>query len=108
MTKVKGNPGLVLIADQHLNKLKCIIEDMDEKRGRSFLLWMEQQNRYLEWEIGFDPTRLKRYRRGDVVHIHFGFNIGSEHGGPHWGVILDDNKKSNPTAVVMREYNDYK
>jgi mRNA-degrading endonuclease toxin of MazEF toxin-antitoxin module len=101
MSKVKDNSGLMLIAEQRLSDLKTIIGNMDEKRGRSFLLWLEQQNKYLQWEVGFDPLRLKRYKRGEVVHIHFGFNTGSEHGGPHWGVILDDNKKSSPTAVVM-------
>jgi mRNA interferase MazF len=99
--KIKDNTGLMLVAEQHIHNLKMIIGEMEEKRGKSFLLWLEQQNRYLQWEVGFEPTRLKRYKRGDVIHIQFGFNTGSEHGGPHWGVILDDNKKSSPTAVVL-------
>ncbi|MDU0331203.1 type II toxin-antitoxin system PemK/MazF family toxin [Paenibacillus sp. 3LSP] len=101
MRKVKDNENLMKIMEMNLKRLQNTIEEMEEKRGSIFIRWLDQQNKYLEWEFDFDPKRLKRYKRGEVVHIHFGFNAGSEHGGPHWAVVLDDNKRSSPTAVVL-------
>jgi len=101
MPKVKDNSGLMLMAEQHLIDLKKVIENMDEHRGRTFIRWLAKQNEYLEWEVGFKPKKLKNYKRGEIVHINFGFNVGSEHGGPHWGAILDDNKWSSPTVLVI-------
>lgn len=101
MVKIKDNPSLKRIMENKLKDLQSTIEEMDEKRGSLFIRWLDQQNRYLQRELTFDPSRLKRYKRGEVVHIHLGFNTGSEHGGPHWAVVLDDNRRSSPTAVVL-------
>lgn len=89
------------ILTQRLDTLKATISNMAIKRGMIFSKWLGTQNYYLQNELSFSPLRLKSYKRGEVVHIEFGFNTGSEHGGPHWGVILDQNSKSNSTALVM-------
>ncbi|MBD7971280.1 hypothetical protein [Paenibacillus gallinarum] len=101
MTKIKDNPTPKGIMENKLKDLQTTIEEMDEKRGSLFIRWLDQRNRYLQRELTFDPAKLKRYRRGEVVHIHLGFNTGSEHGGPHWAVVLDDNRRSSPTAVIL-------
>lgn len=101
MSKIKDNPPLKGIMLSKLKDLQSTIEEMDEKRGSLFIRWLDQQNKYLQRELTFDPSRLKRYKRGEVVLIHLGFNTGSEHGGPHWAVVLDNNKRSSPTAVVL-------
>ncbi|MBD3922981.1 type II toxin-antitoxin system PemK/MazF family toxin [Paenibacillus sp. PR3] len=98
---VKNNPALMKQTAKALSDLQNVIENMDEHRGRTLLHWLSRQNNYLQWEVGFNPKKNKNYKRGEVVHINFGFNVGSEHGGPHWGVILDDNKWSSPTAIVI-------
>ncbi|MGG4048592.1 MULTISPECIES: hypothetical protein [Paenibacillus] len=77
MVKIKDNPSLKHITERKLKDLQSTVEEMDEKRGSLFIRWLDQQNRYLQRELTFDPSRLKRYKRGEVVHIHLGFNTGS-------------------------------
>jgi hypothetical protein len=101
MVKIKDIPSLKHTMESKLKDLQATIEEMDEKRGSLFIRWLDQQNRYLQRELEFNPSKLKRYKRGEVVYIHLGFNTGSEHGGPHWAVVLDDNRMSSPTAVVL-------
>ncbi|MBS4161609.1 type II toxin-antitoxin system PemK/MazF family toxin [Klebsiella pneumoniae] len=84
-----------------LNDLMFIVENMDVKRGTIFLDWIQQQNQYLVWETNFDPKRLKRYKRGDIVLAHFGFNVGAEFGGLHYAVVVKNDSKSNPMLNVI-------
>lgn len=99
--KVKENAVLDARKNTLLNDLRLIIENMDEKRGKLFLDWLELQNKYLIWEESFDPTRLRKYNRAEIVLANFGFNTGSEYGGMHYAVVVDDNKKSNPVVNVV-------
>jgi mRNA interferase MazF len=102
MAKVRDNSVLMNSVKQKLLELQNIIEDMTEKRGELFTKWLEVQNKYLHWELRFNPKKLKRYKRKEVVHIQFGFNTGSEHGGPHWAVVIEgNNKQSSPTVIVI-------
>ena len=45
---------------------------------------------------------LMRYKRGSIVKANFGFKIGSEQGGLHYAVVLDNkNHKSNKVLMVV-------
>ncbi|WP_244912813.1 type II toxin-antitoxin system PemK/MazF family toxin [Paenibacillus pasadenensis] len=62
---------------------------------------METQNKYLKWETGFEPSKLRKYNRGEIIFVNFGFNPGSEIGGLHYAVVVDENEKSNPVVNVV-------
>ena len=49
----------------------------------------------------FEPTRNIAYKRGNIVKIQFGFNIGSEYGGLHYGVVLDNKNAHNSPVVTV-------
>jgi mRNA interferase MazF len=99
--KVKESTKLSAKTSELLNDLRLIIENMDEKRGEIYLDWLQTQNKYLVWEENFDPLKLRKFNRGEIVFANFGFNVGSEYGGMHYAVILDKNKKSNPMVNVV-------
>ena len=40
--------------------------------------WLENYNKFLSFEDSFDPTYLKRYKRGDILKINLGYNVGNE------------------------------
>lgn len=101
MKKIKDNAGLTDLAEKVTKDMLSIIEDMDEKRGKIFIDWLKTQNQYLEWEIGFDPTYLRAYKRAEIVLAHFGFNVGAEYGGMHYAVVIRDSSKSNPNVNVV-------
>lgn len=64
--------------------------------------WLNTWTLYLHLEKGFDSSKNRKYNRGDIVHVNFGFNVGSELGGSHYGIIIEkSNDKSNETVIVV-------
>lgn len=64
--------------------------------------WLEDWTRFLRFEDDFSPMSLRRYKRGEIVKVHLGFNIGSEEGGLHYAVVLDkNNAKSSPVVTIV-------
>lgn len=98
---VRDNPELILRMYQHLDDLRDVIKNMEEKRGKIFIDWLKIQSKYLVWEETFNPTYLRAYKRSEIVLAHFGFNVGSEYGGMHYAVVMKDSSKSNPIVNVV-------
>ncbi|MCU5214265.1 type II toxin-antitoxin system PemK/MazF family toxin [Bacillus paranthracis] len=100
--KVKPSPKkLDDRADEILEGLKKVICKMDDKKGHIFLDWLDTKSKYLVWEEKFQPDRLRKYKRSEIVLAHFGFNVGAEYGGMHYAVVLDKNSKTNPLVNVI-------
>lgn len=38
---------------------------------------------------------------GNIVKVNFGFNIGAEYGGLHYGIVLDNNNAHNSPVVTV-------
>ena len=73
-----------------------------KKKADLVAYWIESYSKYLLTEEKFDYKLIPRYKRGDVISLNFGFNIGSEHGGLHYAIVLDnDNKQSSPVVTVI-------
>lgn len=87
--------------EQQIELLKTTVSKMQKDRGISYIKWLKDHNNYLNWESTFNPKRNKAYKRKEVIHVQFGFNTGSEQGGPHWAVVLEDNAKSSPVVTVV-------
>lgn len=72
-----------------------------EKFKRSHLLayWITTFSNYHDNEDSFDATTLKTFKRGDIIKVNLGFNIGNELGGLHYCVVL--NKNDNPYSKTL-------
>lgn len=99
--RVKDNEQLIELMESNVTTLQNTIRYMKQKRGKIFLDWLEIQNKYLNYELTFDPMRMKAYKRGEVVMLHFGFNVGNEFGGIHYAVVIKDSSKGDYQAVVV-------
>ena len=74
----------------------------DKKKADLLAYWLTDYCKMLKKESTFDSTKLKRYKRGEIVKVHLGYNIGSEEGGLHYAVVLDkNNSPSNPTITIV-------
>ena len=58
------------------------------KKADTFAFWLRTLSDYLQSESSFDYTSLPRYKRGDVISVNLGFNVGSEQGGLHYAVVV--------------------
>ncbi|MCM1122444.1 MAG: type II toxin-antitoxin system PemK/MazF family toxin [Eubacterium sp.] len=64
--------------------------------------WLSSWIYYLSTEKDFDSNKLMTYKRGDIVHVNFGFNVHNELGGTHYAVVVEnDNPSSNGTVTVV-------
>ena len=88
---------------QVLEELKdTILNQLDYKQGKILLYWLNDWNeQFLKNEQSFDPLNLIKYKRGNIVKAHLGFNIGSEQGGLHYGLVLDKNNDKNSHVLTI-------
>ena len=90
-------------AIQKLNKLlERYINDPSGshlKKANLISYWLKDYVRYLDFEEKFNPKRNIAYKRGNIVKVNFGFNLGAEYGGLHYGIVLD-NKNDHSSSVV--------
>ena len=75
--------------------------DTDYKKAALVSYWLNDFYKYMSWETNFAPQKLKRYERGDIVKINLGFNIGSEEGGLHYAVVIDNNNALSSGVMTI-------
>lgn len=63
--------------------------------------WIKDWTTFLNYETEFKPSSLRRYKRGEIIKVHLGFNIGSEEGGLHYAIVLDKNNSRNSPVVTV-------
>lgn len=98
----------ILELNQNLEKLKNIVEKMPLEKGQKFSNWIKTKADYLGKEVDFKPNSLRAYSRGEIVCVNLGFNVGSEYGGEHFGVVIRDSNKANPglNIIPLTSYKD--
>ena len=86
------------------NLLECLINDSSEqhlKKAHLISYWLKDYVRMIGFEESFEPTRNIAYKRGNIVKLNFGFNIGNEYGGLHYGIVLDNKNAHNSPVVTV-------
>lgn len=63
--------------------------------------WIGVWADYLKYESSFDPTRLMEYRRGDIIHIHMGVNVGNEEGGTRYAVVVENGNPHSSKVITV-------
>lgn len=88
--------------DIALEKLKTVIESKPPKVKKILTDWINTWSNFLLRETNFSPNFMPYYKRGDVVYVDFGFNVGTEYGGVHYAVVLENNNnKTNGNIIVV-------
>ncbi|WP_455719594.1 type II toxin-antitoxin system PemK/MazF family toxin [Agathobacter sp.] len=84
------------------HELANSINDLDVDVRIKVSQWLSSWIFYISTEKDFDSTKLMTYKRGDIVHVNFGFNVHNELGGTHYAVVVEnDNPASNGTVTVV-------
>ncbi len=87
------------------NLLESYINDSTGKHLKKANLisyWVKDYVKLIDFEEKFEPTKNIAYKRGNIVKLNFGFNVGSEYGGLHYGVVLDNkNSHNSPVLTVI-------
>ena len=76
-----------------------ILDNDDRKRTNNYFEWLHKKTNIVNNEKTFVCNEiLQNLKRGDVVWIEFGFNIGYEFGGRHPAIIL---RKTGDSIFVV-------
>lgn len=84
--------------------IDSLIVSSDKKiRGKADKLsyWLEDWTTFLDFESYFSPSSLRRYKRGEIIKAHLGYNVGSEEGGLHYCVVIDKNNSKNSPVITV-------
>ena len=78
------------------------IEASEYKQSNLLSYWIKDFANYHDDEKTFSPNSLKIFKRGDIVKVNLGFNIGNELGGLHYCVVINknDNVYSNTINII--------
>lgn len=109
MAKAKTKEELSKHKEQALQKIDAYLDSLiasneTKQNGKcdKICYWLKDWTTFLDFETKFSPMSLRRYKRGEIIKVHLGFNVGSEEGGLHYAVVLDkNNAKSSPVVSVV-------
>lgn len=109
MSKSKSKEEIQLHSQNAIKKISDLLNSYIASNDYATILkadklsyWLEDYAKFLDYEPNFKPDKLKKYKRGEIVKVHLGYNIGSEEGGLHYCVVLDkSNSIKNPVVTVV-------
>jgi len=87
--------------NEALEKLKDQITRLSPKKQDILAKWIGVWADYLKYEASFDPSRLMEYRRGDILHVHLGYNVGNEEGGARYAVVVEKNNPITSKVITV-------
>lgn len=72
------------------------------KKSHLLAYWIHDYAKYHDDERTFDTSKMISFKRGHIIKVNLGFNIGHELGGLHYCVVLDkfDNPRNGTLTVV--------
>ncbi len=88
--------------DHYLEGMITSPDPADHGRADKLSYWLCDYIKFLDYEKRFAPNKLRRYKRGEILKVHLGYNIGSEEGGLHYALVLDKANSINcPTITIV-------
>ncbi len=87
--------------EQAIEKLSNFLKNIDDKKSTLFSYWMKDYINYLEYEDNFKPNRLIKYKKGMIIKVNLGFNVGSECGGLHYCVVIENKNHMNSPVITV-------
>ena len=89
----------MIMLNNYLNELQK--SDMEKPKSDKISYWIKDWVRYQRNENDFKPEKMGRFKRGSVLKVNLGFNIGSEEGGLHYAIVLDKNNSIRNKVITI-------
>ncbi|MDF9409738.1 type II toxin-antitoxin system PemK/MazF family toxin [Pelotomaculum isophthalicicum JI] len=91
--------------DNFLSRLYEIENDEERnkqiKRAKLYVDWLNEKTIFIKNEKEFTGKHIQELKRGNVILIKLGFNIGEELGGPRPAIVLRDSKAGHKKVLVL-------
>lgn len=96
------------LIDRAISDLRRFLTDLsasgntkDEKRASLISYWISDYVKMLRKEDMFNPKKLIRYKRGQIVKVHLGYRIGSEEGGLHYAIVIENDNPLSSNVITI-------
>ena len=78
------------------------IDLMEYKKSNLLAYWITDYANYHDNEKNFDYSKIVKFKRGSIIKVNLGFNVGNELGGLHYCVVISkyDSPKSGILNVI--------
>jgi len=91
--------------DNFLNRIYEIENEEERnkqiKKAKLYIDWLNEKTSFIRNEKEFTGEHIPELKRGDVILIKLGFNIGEELGGSRPAIVLRDSKLSHKRVLVL-------
>lgn len=99
---IKNKNEAIKMMTDYLDNCLALGDNINIKKVNLISYWQKDYINYIKDEKNFNPINLKTYKRGDVIKVNLGFNIGSELGGLHYCIVIDKkNNRKSPVVTVI-------
>lgn len=97
----KRNDAL-LRATSNLTEICNLSQDSQNKKYQYLPFWLEKESKLLLRELKKPRKYFSAYKRGTIVRVDFGVNIGCEFSQVHYAIVLNkkDNRMSETISVM--------
>lgn len=100
--KIENSKQIDEVRKELIKDLECELKVFDEDKQIKIFQWINAWIYYLFYEEIFDSSKLRTYKRGDIVHVNFGFNVHNELGGTHYAIVIEaDNSPTSGCVTVV-------
>jgi len=90
------------VLDSYISDMISSCDPNVRSKADKLSFWLEDYVKFLSFEPQFKSTSYKKYKRGDIIKVHLGYNIGSEEGGLHYAAVLENrNSIYSPTVTIL-------
>ena len=105
---MSGKPDTKDLISNAISAITSLLNDMNtspdpknQKRASLLSYWLSDYAKMLRKEDTFDPKKLIRYKRGQIVKVHLGYRIGSEEGGLHYAIVVENSNPLSSDVVTV-------
>lgn len=99
---VKHKDSSLKDIDAYISSLISSSDPKIRAKADKLSYWLTDWAKYLSFEAQFSPKSLRRYKRGEIIKAHLGYNVGSEEGGLHYCVVVEkDNPQNSPVITIV-------
>lgn len=83
--------SVIELLDKYIDDLITSSDSVNKSKADKLSYWLEDYIKFLRFETSFDSSKFPKYKKGQIIKVHLGFNIGSEEGGLHYAVVVENN-----------------
>ncbi|MBU0996958.1 MAG: type II toxin-antitoxin system PemK/MazF family toxin [Firmicutes bacterium] len=84
-----------------LSRLLSFLSSLLPTRQQKFVNGLNSNIDCWLQEDTFDYSSTVTYKYGDFIHYNLGCNVGSEQGGPRYGIVIEDSAQLSKTVLVI-------